>query len=178
MGYILGTVTVGIVACAANILFDLISKPGHAWSIILLITAILVYQTLSAHAKKDRRVFLLLLGAATPLSLMVICCFLEIITTAVFVFITGFLSVVGCCLIAYLSAVVGVANSIRFQEFLVLIGILVPVLTAPAWLVLSESEIHRIGFLISICSSSVNIVFNKISGSALFGLPEQQQQQT
>mmetsp|Transcript_23230 Transcript_23230/g.37305 ORF Transcript_23230/g.37305 Transcript_23230/m.37305 type:complete len:142 (+) Transcript_23230:403-828(+) len=131
----------------------------------------LLLQIFSSYSKRDK-VFWLLVAVTTPLCTIFAFCLSGILSLRIFVWLTGFLGVLFCGLVAYLSAFVGETKHFWMQQALILVGIVTPMLTALLWLVSRTSNVYRIGFVLSLCTSSINILFNKTSGSAVFGLPE------
>mmetsp|Transcript_25993 Transcript_25993/g.46188 ORF Transcript_25993/g.46188 Transcript_25993/m.46188 type:complete len:186 (+) Transcript_25993:116-673(+) len=171
-GSIFGFLGIGIIAATAHCFLQFFSRPFVAQNVVFLATAFLVHQTFVTYAKAVDKIFWLLFGVTSPLCAIFVGYFLGLLSNTIFVLIVGCLIVVGCTLFAYLSAVVGNTRNVRIQEFLMLVGLLMPAVTAIIWLVSRHSVVYRAGIVLSVCCSSINILFNKVSGSALYGLPD------
>jgi len=125
----------------------------------------LLLQIFSSYSKRDK-VFWLLVAVTTPLCTIFAFCLSGILSLRIFVWLTGFLGVLFCGLVAYLSAFVGETKHFWMQQALILVGIVTPMLTALLWLVSRTSNVYRIGFVLSLCTSSINILFNKVRSLA------------
>jgi len=190
-----------VIAYTSNAFADFLSRPNPARSLFSIVTMLLLFQIFSSYSKRDK-VFWLLVAVTTPLCTIFALCLSGLLSLNVFVWLTGFLGVLFCGLVAYLSAFVGETKHFWMQQALILVGIVTPMLTALLWLVSRTSNVYRsstrscgiagayneaesdhgvlnfrIGFVLSLCTSSINILFNKTSGSAVFGLPENVVQQ-
>uniref|UniRef100_A0A7S3ZGH2 Uncharacterized protein n=1 Tax=Lotharella globosa TaxID=91324 RepID=A0A7S3ZGH2_9EUKA len=164
---------ISLVACAIHVTLVLLSQPSKSRAVLFLVAMLLAYQTFAAYHQMDK-VFWLLLGVTSPLCAMFVGAFVGLIPSVVFVWIMGVLVMLGATLFAYLSAVVGSTRNMPTQEILILVGLILPACGSVAWLVTSNEDFYRLGIILSICSSLSNILFNKDSGSALYGLDTKQ----